>query len=279
MQKNDNRFYTFLLSHKTKTKIYTRRVEISKNLFNTSIISLILLIGIVSLGFFKSTALAEFTTKSPTEAALVNIPAETVQNSSKIEYKSINYDRPAASKDSADSDETLLSLQPYKVESESEKNQMNARLRLIETTSNPAFLPTMWAHFGKINNEFGFRRNPFGGRSFEFHPGLDIGGERGDVVAVPANGIVCESGWKGGYGNMIEIDHGNGLKTRYGHLSRIGVQIGDAVQRGQIIGLIGSTGRSTGPHLHYELRLNDKPINPRRFLPPEPSEMKALNAE
>ena len=95
----------------------------------------------------------------------------------------------------------------------------------------------------------------------------------------PANGVVINADWQGGYGNMIEIDHGNGLTTRYGHLSRIGVSIGDTIQRGQAIGLIGSTGRSTGPHLHYELRLNDKPINPRRFLPPEPPEMRALNAE
>ncbi|MDQ2745699.1 MAG: M23 family metallopeptidase, partial [Acidobacteriota bacterium] len=109
--------------------------------------------------------------------------------------------------------------------------------------------------------------------------GIDIDGERGDLVAAPANGSVAKAGWEGGYGNMIEIDHGNGLKTRYGHLSRIDVQIGDTITRGQLIALIGSTGRSTGPHLHYELRLNDRAINPRRFLPPEPPEIRALNAE
>ncbi len=75
---------------------------------------------------------------------------------------------------------------------------------------------------------------------------------------------------------MIEIDHGNNLKTRYGHLSKIGVSTGETVQRGQPIGLIGSTGRSTGPHLHYELRLNDRPINPRRFLPSAPPEIAAF---
>jgi murein DD-endopeptidase MepM/ murein hydrolase activator NlpD len=127
----------------------------------------------------------------------------------------------------------------------------------------------MWAHMGKINNEFGFRRNPFGGRSYEFHPGLDIDGEKGDLIVAPANGVISKAGWQGGYGNLIEIDHGNGLKTRYGHLSKIDVQVGDSVQKSQPIGLIGSTGRSTGPHLHYELRLNDKAVNPRRFLPPE----------
>ncbi len=276
MQKKDNRSYTFFLSHKIKTKIYSRRIEISKNIVHTSIVGLILSLSIVSLGFFKNAALAEFNTISPNETKLVVQPAETVQNNSKAEYKSINYDRPESSKDLAIGGETITSLKPFPTESGAEKNKMESQLRVIATTSNQAFLPTMWAHLGKINNEFGVRRNPFGEQSYEFHAGIDIDGESGDVVAVPANGIVTEAGWKGGYGNMIEIDHGNGLKTRYGHLSRIGVQIGAAVGRGQPIGLIGSTGRSTGPHLHYELRLYDKPINPRRLLPSVPPEIAAL---
>ena len=107
---------------------------------------------------------------------------------------------------------------------------------------------------------------------------MDIDGNRGDMVVAPANGVVTNADWKGGYGNMIEIDHGTGLISRYGHLSRIGVQVDDTVQRGQLIGLVGSTGRSTGPHLHYELRLNDKPINPRRFLPPQPPEIQPFSA-
>ncbi len=83
------------------------------------------------------------------------------------------------------------------------------------------------SHKTKTKIYFGIRRNPFGEQSYEFHAGIDIDGEQGDVVVVPANGIVTEAGWKGGYGNMIEIDHGNGLKTRYGHLSRIVVQVGE----------------------------------------------------
>ncbi|HUF03676.1 MAG TPA: M23 family metallopeptidase [Aridibacter sp.] len=166
------------------------------------------------------------------------------------------------------------SFQLTAVDSAAEEKDIEKRLRLIETTTNPKFLPTIWAHLGKINNEFGFRRNPFGGRSYEFHAGMDIDGDRGDIIVAPANGIVGEAGWKGGYGYMIEIDHGNGLITRYGHLSKLEVKEGDPIQRGQLIGFVGSTGRSTGPHLHYELRLGEKPINPRRFLPPEPSEIK-----
>src|SRR5207247_5072484 len=135
--------------------------------------------------------------------------------------------------------------------------QIENELKEIQSKSDPATIPNIWAHLGKINNEFGFRRNPFGGRAYEFHPGMDIDGERGETVIAPAIGTVTKAGWQGGYGNMIEIDHGNGLTTRYGHLSKLNVEIGDDITRGQLIGLIGSTGRSTGPHLHYELRLND----------------------
>ena len=103
-----------------------------------------------------------------------------------------------------------------------------------------------------------------------------IGCPARDTVVAPANGIVVKAEWTGGYGNMVELDHGNGLTTRYGHLSRIGIAVGSAVQRGQLIGLVGSTGRSTGAHLHFEVRLNDKPINPRRFLSTATAEVAQL---
>ena len=279
MQKDD-RSYSFLLTHKTKTNICIRRFEISKKILHSGIASLILTFGIISLGivgFIKTPTFAKSEMNIPIVATLAT---QSTQNNSTSESKSINYDRPASSEDVIiNSGGPAVPFQLTLVEEEDEEKTMEKQIRLIETTSNPTFLPTMWAHLGKINNEFGFRRNPFGGRSYEFHAGMDIGGERGDLVISPANGVVINADWQGGYGNMIEIDHGNGLTTRYGHLSRIGVSIGDTIQRGQAIGLIGSTGRSTGPHLHYELRLNDKPINPRRFLPPEPPEMRALNAE
>lgn len=275
MQKKNHRSYTFFLKHKTKSKIYQRNFNISENIVHTGIVGLFLTVGIVSLAFIKNPALAEFNTKLPSEAAAVVNAAEPVRQIAPNEYKSINYDRPASQNYDSGNSDSIVSAQPFPVETEAEKKEMEAELKVIETTSSPFFLPTIWAHIGKINNEFGFRRNPFGG-GYEFHQGIDIGGERGDAVADTANGVVTEAGWKGGYGNMIEIDHGNNLKTRYGHLSKIVVQIGEAVQRGQIIGLIGSTGRSTGPHLHYELRLYDKPINPRRFLPMLPPEIAAL---
>ena len=85
-------------------------------------------------------------------------------------------------------------------------------------------------------------------------------------MLAPAGGTVIKAGWTGGYGNMIEVDHGNGLTTRYGHLSKIEIAVGDKVTRGQLIGYIGSTGRSTGPHLHYETRVDGDAVDPQRFL-------------
>ena len=98
------------------------------------------------------------------------------------------------------------------------------------------------------------------------HTGIDLRGEIGEPVRATANGRVTIAGREGGYGNMVELNHGNGLATRYGHLSKIDVKVGQIVHIGQTIGLIGSTGRSTGPHLHYETRINGTAVNPQKFL-------------
>ena len=98
------------------------------------------------------------------------------------------------------------------------------------------------------------------------HTGLDFRASTGDPVRATANGKVVNAGWSGGYGRMVEIDHGNGLSTRYGHLSAINVKIGQQVTIGQVIGEVGSTGRSTGPHLHYETRIDGDAVDPQKFL-------------
>lgn len=269
MQK-DERHYTFLFKYSFHSKIYIRRIEISKKRFHNSAVAAIILsalsIGIFGAANFNIAHLVKAETKTPTR----NISRQTSFSQSKpaSENKTFNYERPVQNPLSGIGGEAI-SFRLTNAESETEETAIEVELVNIEKTSNPENLPTMWAHLGKINNEFGFRRNPFGGRSYEFHPGLDIGGEKGDIVIAPAGGVVVKAGWQGGYGNLIEVDHGNGLITRYGHLSKIEVQSGDVINRGQEIGLIGSTGRSTGPHLHFEIRLGDKAINPRRFLPPE----------
>lgn len=117
----------------------------------------------------------------------------------------------------------------------------------------------------EFTSGFGVRSDPFLGRP-AMHTGLDFRAATGDPVRATANGKVTSSGWAGGYGRMVEIDHGNGLATRYGHLSEIHVKIGDAIKIGQVIGAVGSTGRSTGPHLHYETRIDGEAVDPQKFL-------------
>jgi murein DD-endopeptidase MepM/ murein hydrolase activator NlpD len=117
----------------------------------------------------------------------------------------------------------------------------------------------------EFTSGFGIRSDPFLGRP-AMHTGLDFRAAAGDPVRATANGKVASAGWAGGYGRMVEIDHGNGLSTRYGHLSEIGVKVGDPIKIGQVIGAVGSTGRSTGPHLHYETRIDGEAVDPQKFL-------------
>jgi murein DD-endopeptidase MepM/ murein hydrolase activator NlpD len=128
-----------------------------------------------------------------------------------------------------------------------------------------------------ISSGFGFRSDPFNG-SPAFHAGLDFKGPSGAPVNAAASGRVSFVGRRPGYGNCLEIDHGNGLLTRYAHMSAFHAQIGQHVAAGQLIGAVGSTGRSTGPHLHFEVRLHGQPVNPRPFLEVAPHVLKEARA-
>jgi murein DD-endopeptidase MepM/ murein hydrolase activator NlpD len=116
-----------------------------------------------------------------------------------------------------------------------------------------------------LSSPFGVRVDPFL-RVPAMHTGIDFRGEVGDAIHATAAGTVTAAGWSGGYGKMVEIDHGNGLSTRYGHLSQIDVDVGEQVRIGQIVGRMGSTGRSTGPHVHYETRIDGEAVDPQKFL-------------
>ncbi len=143
-----------------------------------------------------------------------------------------------------------------------------ARMNLLERgmAGIPQHLP---ASLEFISSGFGFRADPFTGGG-AFHAGLDFRGPYGAPIYAAAQGVVSFAGVKQGYGNCIEIDHGNGLMTRYAHMSAFGARLGDKVSAGNRIGAIGSTGRSTGPHLHFEVRINDQAVNPRPFLEAAP---------
>jgi murein DD-endopeptidase MepM/ murein hydrolase activator NlpD len=125
--------------------------------------------------------------------------------------------------------------------------------------------PNIWPLRGAVGSQYGTRLDPFDS-SEEMHLGLDIVGPVGSPVKAPAAGVVKIAQREADYGNLIVIDHGNGLTTRFGHLSGYAVHVGDKVTKRQLIGWVGMTGRTTGPHLHYEVRLYDRPMNPRNYL-------------
>jgi murein DD-endopeptidase MepM/ murein hydrolase activator NlpD len=125
--------------------------------------------------------------------------------------------------------------------------------------------PNLWPVEGQITGSFGERIDPFNGEG-AFHSGVDISAGYGQPVIAPADGVVVFADLMGGYGRAIVLDHGHGITTRYGHLANFAVISGQRVQRGDTLGYIGLSGRSTGPHLHYEVRINDTPVNPHKYL-------------
>ncbi|WP_234970934.1 M23 family metallopeptidase [Desulfonauticus submarinus] len=141
--------------------------------------------------------------------------------------------------------------------------------QLIELLKNKqailASTPSIWPTQGWISSGFGYRISPFTGQR-EFHKGLDISGPVGTPIIAPADGVVVFYGVNGGYGLSLLIDHGNGITTRYAHLQKAVVKKGERVKRGEIIAYMGNSGRSTGPHLHYEVRINGVPVNPLHYI-------------
>ena len=130
------------------------------------------------------------------------------------------------------------------------------------TTIPGSTTPSIWPARGDVSSPFGLRWN-----GSDFHPGIDIANDMGTPIVATADGTVVTAGWNsGGYGNMVDIDHGNGIMTRYGHAMQVAVVAGQHVRRGQIIAYMGSTGFSTGPHVHYEVRVNGQAINPAAYL-------------
>jgi murein DD-endopeptidase MepM/ murein hydrolase activator NlpD len=127
------------------------------------------------------------------------------------------------------------------------------------------FTPSLWPVNGHLTASFGERLDPFSGEG-EFHRGVDISANYGDAVRVTADGIVSFADTRSGYGRVVVIDHGFGTTTLYGHLSNFNAQAGQQVHRGDVIGYVGVSGRSTGPHVHYEVRINGAPVNPWRYL-------------
>ncbi|WP_247710046.1 MULTISPECIES: M23 family metallopeptidase [Qipengyuania] len=148
-----------------------------------------------------------------------------------------------------------------------------ARMSALESALDG--VPQLSPAAGGVTSKFGYRRDPFNRRA-AMHNGIDFRGAIGSPIYAAAKGRVSFVGWKGGYGKTVEITHGNGLMTRYAHLSRFDAKVGDRVAAGEKIAGMGSTGRSTGSHLHFEVRINGRPVNPRTFLETAPNVLEEI---
>jgi murein DD-endopeptidase MepM/ murein hydrolase activator NlpD len=136
---------------------------------------------------------------------------------------------------------------------------------MLDPLNDDSITPSIWPVKGPITAGFGQRMDPFTGEG-AFHSGIDIGAPSGTKVVAAADGILFLAGPDSGYGTEVLIDHGYGITTKYGHLSRTYAVVGQEVKRGQVIGAVGTTGRSTGPHLHYEVRIYETAVNPAKYL-------------
>jgi len=167
--------------------------------------------------------------------------------------------------------EANLSALPGKLSSlASEASRQEQSLRELQEyfddqRSLLASTPSIWPTRGWVTSDFGTRIDPYTAER-KMHQGMDIASPHGQMVYTPSDGTVVFLGTEGGYGKVLVIDHGYGVKTRYGHLSEVNVHLGDRVKRGDKVASVGNTGRSTGPHLHYEVRVNGIPENPRKFI-------------
>lgn len=278
----DDRFYAFIVARTSRSRSHIRRISVHKRWLKVSALGIAVVTGALMYGFYgliqqgehlriehENARLRAQNEKQRQELLKLNNRVNAVEDTSrKIEEMSgISTGEQTTPRGQGgpfrpvDSEAALAEL-------ESKTARLERRMWLYqEMVRSGGMIPSLWPVEGTLESGVGGRRNPFGGRGYEYHEGQDIDAEYGDPVIAAGNGRVTIAGRQRGYGNVVYIDHGAGLSTRYGHLSQINVAVGQTVTRGQKIGLVGSTGRSTGPHLHYEVRINNQPVDPKRYLP------------
>lgn len=276
----DDRFYAFIVARTSRSRAHIRRICVHKRWLKASALLLIAVAASLVYGFYGLTQQAEHlriehenyrlraeNEKQRQQLQNLNNRVDAVEDQSRklAEISGVKEEEavrgqggPARPVDSA---AALAALVAKTARLERELRDHEEALRRRGVT------PSIWPVFGKLEGGVGGRRNPFSGRGYEYHEGQDIDAAHGSPVLTTATGMVTIARWQRGYGNVVYVDHGSGLSTRYGHLSQIDVIVGQGVTLGQTIGRVGSTGRSTGPHLHYEVRLNNQPVDPRQYLP------------
>ena len=275
----DDRFYAFIVARTSRSRAHIRRICVHKRWLKASAVGLFVVFCGLIYGFYGLTQqaahlrterenqrLREENYKQRQELQNLNNRVDAVEDQSRklAEESGVTKNAPPPTGGPArpvDSAAALAALEKKTAKLEHDLRMYESFLRAH------GMVPSIWPVVGKLESGVGGRRNPFGGRGYEFHEGQDIDAQYGTPVQVAASGKVIIAGRQRGYGNVVYVDHGAGVTTRYGHLSQINVTLGQTVTRGQVIGLVGSTGRSTGPHLHYEVRINNQPVDPKQYLP------------
>jgi len=279
----DDRFYAFIVARTSRSRAHIRRICVHKRWLRASAVVLVVIGTALLYGFYgltqqaahlrierENTRLREQNAKQQQELQQLNNRVNAVEDTSRklAEEAGISSqsEQPAPHGQGGparpvDSAAALAAL-------ESKTAKLERQMWIYQDmVRGHSAIPSIWPVMGALEGGMGGRRNPFTGRGWEYHEGQDIDAEYGTPVEAAASGRVIIAGRQRGYGNVVYLDHGAGLTTRYGHLSQINVTVGQTVTRGQTIGLVGSTGRSTGPHLHYEVRINNQPVDPKRYLP------------
>lgn len=277
----EKRHYTFLIAPSHTSQI--RRISIHHNLIYVAggllaFVLLLAIVGAIRLASHEALNLNFMAVKAENESLKKENDAYQSNYSrlkgqiSYIDDLSKELARQARMERTTEIDELVGTGGPESVSNldraadslESDIRQISDRLRsdTLRLASIPSGVPVN----GYITDGFGIRSNPFSGEGREVHDGLDIAVDFGTPVSTTADGLVIWAGPQGGYGNLVIVYHSNGITTRYGHLSKITVEQGQRVRRGDQIGHAGSTGRSTGPHVHYEVRENDQSVDPMRYI-------------
>jgi murein DD-endopeptidase MepM/ murein hydrolase activator NlpD len=279
----DSRHYTIIIAPNASSKVLKLSIHHKALYIAAGVLGLITLIGIYTVVRVAQNESINFAYNSlKTENERLKQDNEAFQNSYSRLKNQISYIEDVSKTLARQADmesatavetqvgtggpETISALDKAADRLESNIRQISDQLRNnhLRLVSIPTGLPVN----GYITDGFGMRRNPFGGGGSELHSGLDISVDFGTPVSVTADGLVVWAAPHGGYGNLVAIYHSNGITTRYAHLSKITVEPGQRVRRGDQIGLAGSTGRSTAPHVHYEVRENDQAIDPQRYINP-----------
>lgn len=274
----EDRFYAFIIAHTSRSRARVQRIRIEKRAVTiffaaVAVVAVGLIYGLYGLTQHAAHLRTEMENqrlkaeneRQRHELEKLNTRVEKVEDTSrKLAEKSGVVDPgslPGTGGPELPLDEMGLATLAAKM------NRLEEDMSAYEAILRQrGYTPTLWPVDGTLEGGFGGRRNPFGGGGYEFHSGQDIEAAWGAPVVSGAAGRVSFVGWQNGYGQIVIVDHGGGLTTRYGHLSHIDVELEQAVSRGQLLGKVGSTGRSTGPHLHYEVRINDQAVNPLPYL-------------